>query len=189
MKEFQKFRSDYYTHSDLLDEYENDDELIDKLEEITYFIGSVIIEFNALESTIEYLIAEMLMRSGDQDDRIYVFLSEMMFQGKANALTSLYGQFIEECDVKYTHDDLKVLDKRLTECARIRNEYAHAHWQEIKPSGFVRVKTRSSRKGVMQKYRLFDIEQMKADMYYIMETPSIVGTFDENLMDQLYGRV
>ncbi|MEP1382378.1 MAG: hypothetical protein ABJK64_01150 [Paraglaciecola sp.] len=53
MREFLKNRSDYFSHSNLLDEIEDVDELFDKLEEITRYIGSVIIEFNALESTIE----------------------------------------------------------------------------------------------------------------------------------------
>jgi hypothetical protein len=189
MREFLKNRSDYFSHSNLLDEIEDSDELFDKLEEITRYIGSVIIEFNALESTIEYLIAEQMMRSGDQDDRIYVFLSEMMYQGKAKALINLYGQIIEFCDVKITHEDLKVIEKRLEEAARIRNEYAHAHWQEISSSGYVRVKTRPNKKGVSQKYRLFDLEQLEKDMYYVMETPSILGEFDENIMDQLHGRI
>ena len=172
-----------------MDEIEDSDELFDKLEEITQYIGSVIVEFNALESSVEYLIAEQMMRSGDQDDRIYVFLSEMMYQGKAKALINLYGQIIEFCDVSTNHEDLKVIEKRLEEAAIVRNEYAHAHWQDMSSSGYVRVKTRPNKKGVFQKYRLFDIEQLEKDMYFIMETPSILSEFDENLMDQLYGRV
>lgn len=186
MREFKKNRSDYFSHSNLLDEIEDGDELFHKLVEITHYIGSVIIEFNALESIIEYLIAEQMMRSGDQDDRIYVFLSEMMYQGKSKALINLYGQIIEHCDVKITHDDLTKIEKRLQEAARIRNEYAHAHWQDISSNGFVRVKTRPNKKGVFQKYRLFDIGQLEKDMFFIMETPSILGKFDENLMYQLH---
>ncbi len=188
MREFLKNRSDYFTHSNLLDEIKDSDELFYRLEEITRYIGGVIIEFNALESTIEYLIAEQMMRSGEQDDRIYVFLSEMMYQGKARALINLYGQIIEFCDVKTAHDDLKTVEVRLDEAARIRNEYAHAHWQEISSSGYVRVKTRPNKKGVFQKYRLFDLEQLEKDMYFIMETPSLLGEFDEKIMDELYGR-
>jgi len=189
MREFLKNRSDYFSHSNLLDEIEDGDELFDKLEEITRYIGSVIIEFNALESTIEYLIAEQMMRSGDQDDRIYVFLSEMMYQGKSKALINLYGQIIEHCDVKITQEGLTKIEKRLQEAARIRNEYAHAHWQDISSNGFVRIKTRPNKKGVFQKYRLFDIEQLEKDMYFIMETPSILGQFDEDLMYQMHGGV
>lgn len=189
MREFTKNRSDYFDKSDLIDHIEDFDELYDKLEEVTKYIGQVIIEFNALESSIEYLIAEQMMRSGDQDDRIYVFLSEMMFQGKAKALMNLYGQIIEGCPVQTTADDLKIIDKRLEECARIRNEYAHAHWEEISSSNYVRVKTRSNKKGVFQKYRLFDLKQLETDVYFIMESPSIIGNFDEKLMDELHGRV
>ena len=61
MKEFQKHRSDHFAHAELLDGYEDTDELIDKLDDIAHHIGNVIVEFNALESTVESLIAELLM--------------------------------------------------------------------------------------------------------------------------------
>ena len=188
MSEFKKHRLEDHPKLDILDEFEDSDELEDRLDDISYYIGRIIIEFNSLESTIEYLISEQLTHAGDQDDRTYVFLAEMMYKGKARALVNLYGQIIEYGDVKINQKDLTVIEKRLDEAARIRNEYAHAHWQELNPKGYVRVKTQASKKGIFQKYRLFDIEQMKKDLYFIMETPSLIGVFDENIMDQLYGR-
>ena len=83
MSEFKKHRSEDHPKLDILDEFEDDDELEDRLDDIAYYIGRIIIEFNSLESTVEYLIAEQLTHAGDQDDRTYVFLAEMMYQGKA----------------------------------------------------------------------------------------------------------
>jgi hypothetical protein len=189
MSEFKKHRSEDHPDLDILDEFENEDDLEDKLDDIAYFIGRIIIEFNSLESTLEYLIADQLTHAGNQDDRTFVFLAEMMFQGKAKALINLYGQIIEYGGIKLEPNELTKIQSRLEESARIRNEYAHAHWQELNSKGYVRVKTRASKKGIFQKYRLFDIEQMKKDLYYVMETPSIIGEFDEKIMDLLHERM
>ena len=186
MNEIKKHRGEDHPDLDIFTEFENDDDLEDRLDEISYFIGRIIIEFNSLESTVEYLIAEQLTHAGSQDDRAFVFLAEMMFQGKARALINLYGQIIEYASISVSKKDLTDMQARFEEATRIRNEYAHAHWQEVNTKGYVKVKTTASKSGIFQKYRLFDIEQMKKDLYYIMETPSILGNFDENIMEELY---
>ena len=188
MSEFKIHRQGDHPEVDILDDFEDEEELESRLDDIAYFIGRIIIEFNSLESTLEYLIAEQLTHAGNQDDRTYVFLAEMMFQGKAKALINLYGQIIEYGTIKINHEDLSIIQKRLDEASRIRNEYAHANWQELNPKGYVCVKTQASKKGIFQKYRLFDIDQMKKDLYYVMESPSIIGDFDEKIMAQLYDR-
>jgi len=185
MNEFTKHRGD--EHPDL-GEFEDEGELYEFLEKAAYYIGRVIIEFNALESIIEYFLAENISHAGNQDNTIYIFLSEMMYKGKAKSLINLYGQIIEYADAELPQEELLELQKRLEKAGEIRNDYAHAHWQEIYPKGYVKVKTRASRKGVLQKYRLFDIEKMEKDLDFIMETPSIVEEFDENIADLLCSR-
>ena len=188
MMEFKKTRLGDHPHLDLSHDFRDEEELEEKLDEIAYFIGKIIIEFNALESGIEYLIAEQLTHSGNQDDRTYVFLAEMMFQGKSKSLINLYGQIIENCSVSITQAELEQIRKRLEESAKIRNKYAHGHWQEMNTKGYVRVKTQASKKGIFQTYRLFDIEKMKLDIQYIQETNFLLDEFDDKIMDQLYER-
>ena len=188
MSEFKKNRWENHPKLDLSNDFSNEEELEDKLDEIAYYIGKIIIEFNSLESGIEYLIAEQLTHAGNEDNRTYVFLAEMMFNGKSKAIINLYGQIIETCSVSITQADLEQIRKRLEESAKIRNKYAHGHWQEINTEGYVCVNTQANKRGIFQTYRLFDIEKMKKDIIYILETNLLLDDFDGKIMDQLYER-
>ena len=178
MSEIQKHR--WEDHPDI-DYLENVEDLEAIIEEIEPYVGRVIIEFNSLEYSLESCIAELVSRSGSDDDRIYVFLSEMMFRGKAKALINLYGQLIEDCSLDFPKERLADLEKRFEEAARIRNEYAHANWEDITKKRYVCVKTKASKKGIHQKYRLFDIPQMEKDIDSIIETQTFFSDFDENI--------
>ena len=188
MSEIKKLKSHEHPELDVLDQFDSFEEMQEKLDEFSHYIGRIIIEFNALESTIEYLIALHLTHAGDQDDRTYIFFTEMMYSGKARVLVNLYGQLIGIDPVKFTQEDLLEVQKRLDEASRIRNEYAHANWQDINRKGYVCVKTTANRKGLHQKYRLFDVEKMIEDLQFIIETAAIVYQFDEDIYDQFYGR-
>ncbi|MEZ0232742.1 MAG: hypothetical protein ACAH12_07865 [Methylophilaceae bacterium] len=185
MTEIKKRRFEDHPDLDLMDDLEDFSEV---LADTAYYVGSIIIEFNSLEAAIEYFIAEQLTHAGDQDDRTYVFLSEMMYQGKAKALINLYGQIIESAEVTYTQNDLTSIQDRLDNCARIRNEYAHANWHGINQKRYVCVKTQANKKGIFQKYRIFDDAQMESDLKYIIESQFILGEFNENIFDQFYKR-
>ncbi len=185
MGEIKKRRSDEHPDLDLGDDFEDWAEV---LADISYYVGSIIIEFNSLEAAIEYFIAEQLTHAGDQDDRTYVFLAEMMYQGKAKALINLYGQIIEDAEIKITQEDLSTLQERLEDCARIRNEYAHANWHGINEKRYVCVKTQANKKGIFQKYRIFDETQMQADLEYVIKTQFVLGEFHENIFEQFYKR-
>ena len=183
MSEIKIHRNDGRPDVDFLDY----DDLEAVLEEIEPYVGRVIIEFNSLDDSLEYCIHELVCNSLS-DDRIYVFLAEMMFSAKAKALVNLYGQMIEYCVVDYPKEELNKLQNRLEEAARIRNEYAHANWGDIGKKRYVCVKTQASKKGIHKKYRLFDIAQMEKDIDYIVETQSYFEEFDEKFNSALSSR-
>lgn len=107
---------------------DSDEELLDYLDELAPQIGWIVIYFNTLEDTVSHCIREALLRDPYQDERIDVFLSEMMFSARCRSLIHLYGQLIESGSVMITHNDLAKLEETLLDCSKRRNEYAHADW-------------------------------------------------------------
>lgn len=173
------------------DEFEfidTEEELAEYLGGIAPYIGWVIIYFNSLEDGISDFIREAILRDPGQDERLDVFLAEMLFAGKCRALMHLYGQMIEDADVKYTHTDLNELESLLLECARRRNEYAHADWIGLKQQNYVRVKSQSKKRGLFHRYKKFEIEQMESDVAFISNARHVLEEFNQNIYDQLFKR-
>ena len=167
----------------------DDPELGEYLEEIAPFIGYVIIFFNSLEDVTAGFIRECILRDPDQDERLDVFLADMLFAGKCTALMHLYGQIVETTlPGEVTHDDVNALEKTLLECAKRRNEYAHADWIGLREEAYVRVKSQSKKRGLFYKYRKFDVAQMEADVDFIRTSRDELEAFHERIMDQAYGR-
>ena len=173
---------------DTLETVDSEDDLRAYLEEIAPFIGWIIIYFNSLEDTIAACLREALLRDPIQDERLDVFLSDMLFAGKCKALMHSYGQMISSCDIKYTHDDLNELEKLLLECAKRRNEYAHADWIGMKQDVYVRVKSQSKKLGILHRYKKFEPAQMEADIQYIHAARDELEIFNGRIHDQLWGR-
>lgn len=173
---------------DLFEDIDTEEELAEYLEGIAPYIGWVIIYFNSLEDGVSGYIREAILRDPSQDERLDVFLAEMLFAGKCRALMHLYGQMIEDGDIKYTHDDLNELESLLLECARRRNEYAHADWIGLKQQSYVRVKSQSKKRGLFHRYKKFEIEQMEGDVAFIANARHVLDEFNENISDQIFGR-
>ena len=171
-----------------LEYIEGEDELDCYLEAIVPYIGWVVVYFNSLEDHISDFIREAILRDPLQDERLDVFLSEMMFAGKCRALMHLYGQIIESGAVKYTQEDLCRLEKVLLECARRRNEYAHGDWIGVRREGYVCVKSQSKRQGVIHRYKKFEVTRLEEDVAFISNARHLLTEFNDNLQDQLWGR-
>lgn len=154
------------------------------LEEMASGIGKIIIEFNSLEETLHELILHLSCSPDGDDDRINVFLAEMMYGAKVTALTKLYGQVIEENELTF-QKELSRLENRLRECSKIRNQYAHANWCEISKFNYVKVKLSSQRQGIEKKYRRFTSDVMQQDLNAITEVHAEIIHFDRKL-DESY---
>ncbi|PTT84667.1 hypothetical protein DBR42_14885 [Pelomonas sp. HMWF004] len=134
-------------------------------------------------------IRECILRDPDQDERLDVFLADMLFAAKCTALMHLYGQVVETTPPgKVTHDNVNALERTLVECAKLRNEYAHADWIGLRQESFVRVKSLSKKRGLFHKYRKFDLARMEADVDFIRQSRDELQAFHERIMDQAYGR-
>jgi len=95
---------------------------------------------------------------------------------------------IESAEVKFTHTDLNELEKMLLECSKRRNEYAHADWIGLKKGAYVRVKTQSKKRGITQRYKRFEPEQVESDIAFINLARHTLDEFNERITDQLWGR-
>lgn len=162
----------------------SEDKKLDVLEEMASGIGKIIIEFNSLEETIHELILHLSCSPGDYDDRVNVFLAEMMYGAKVTALTKLYGQVIEENGLTFQRELVR-LENRLRECSKIRNQYAHANWGEISKFNYVKVKLSSQKQGIEKKYRRFTSGVMQEDLNTITEVHAEIIHFDRTL-DEAY---
>jgi hypothetical protein len=169
-------------------EYLDEEELSEALEEMSRYIGWVVIYFNSLEGIVSFAITELVSHDAIQDDRMSVFLAEMQYSGKCRALINLYGQIIEYCDVKSTVEDLTGLENLLVECGKRRNEYAHADWIAVTDNKYVCVKTQAKKRGVFERYKKFEITQMQEDIEFIRTARDKLEDFDERINNQLYGR-
>jgi len=166
-------------------------ELSDNLPDLASEIGWIIIYFNSLEDDISSFIREAILRDAIQDERMDVFLAGMMFSAKARGLLDLYGQMIESGGLAVTLEDLRKVDVLITECATLRNEYAHAHWIGMKVGGYVRVKSQSKRSGISNRYKRYDLARVQADANFINEARDTLFEFNERMWDQLraHGKV
>lgn len=167
----------------------SDEELDAYLSHIAPFVGWITIYFNSLEDHIADFIRMAILRDPFQDERLDVFLSGMMFSGKARALIDLYGQMISSGAVDKTDEDLKVIETLLEECAKRRNDYAHADWIGVRKGNFVRVKSTSKRTGVLHRYRAFEDLKLKADVAFICDARHTLNEFNDAIHEQLWSSV
>lgn len=169
-------------------DYVEDDELTDYLEELAPQIGWIVIFFNSLEDTVASCLRDLMLRDPFQDERLDVFLTEMLFSGKSRALIHLYGQAISDCGLKTTHQDLTAIEQLLVECAKRRNEYAHADWVGLKQGQIVKVKSRSQKQGIVHRYKRFSAADVAEDVDFIDSARDTLYEFHERFSDQLHGR-
>ena len=165
-----------------------EEELAQYLEEIAPHIGWIIIFFNSLEDGVARCLRELMLRDSIQDERLDVFLSEMLFAAKCRALIHLYGQTLEDGVVELAHSDLDELDALLTECGKRRNEYAHGDWIGLRQGHVVKVKSQSKKRGIVHRYKRFDPSDLREDEAFVAAARDKLDDFHERLLDQLLGR-
>ncbi|MGI4718733.1 MAG: RuvA C-terminal domain-containing protein [Janthinobacterium lividum] len=180
------FHSDYDNHPEAID---SEKELDDYLSGIAEEIGWIVICFNSLEDSIGGFLREMMLRDPYQDERLDVFLAEMGYMAKARALVHLYGQAVAYGAARLPEGEVVELEKDLNLAATIRNGYAHADWFGLRADAYIKVKTRSSRSGIIHRYKRIDLGTAKADVRYIVSVRDRLDAVHELVLDTLYDRV
>jgi hypothetical protein len=168
---------------------ESDKELADYLSEIAEEIGWIVIYFNSLEDTVAQCLREMMLRDPYQDERLDVFLAEMGYQAKVRALIHLYGQTSAHRIVHLPDGELTSIEKALSLGATIRNGYAHADWIGLRTDAYIKVKTRSSRNGVIHRYKRFNTKTTRFDIRFIKSLRDRLDAVHELVLDQIHSRI
>lgn len=179
-------QSDYEGHPETVN---SEKELDDYLSKIAEHIGWIVICFNSLEDSVGRLLREMMLRDPSQDERLDVFLAEMGYIAKARALMHLYGQSEAYGVARLPEGELVELEKDLNLAATIRNGYAHADWFGLRTDAYIKVKTRSSRSGIIHRYKRIDIATARADVSYIVSLRNRLDEVHELILDTIYDRV
>lgn len=180
------FHSDYDNHPDTVD---SEKELDEYLSGIAEEIGWIVIFFNSLEDSIGGFLRGMMLHDPYQDERLDVFLAEMGYAAKARALVHLYGHAIAHGAARLPEDEVIELEKDLNLAATIRNGYAHADWIGLRADAYIKVKTRSSKNGIIHRYKRIDLETARADIRYIVSVRDRLDAVHELVLDTIYGRV
>lgn len=178
-------QSDYDGHPEIVD---TEKQLSNYLTRIAKHIGWIVIHFNSLEDVIAQSLREMMLRDPCQDERLDVFLAEMGYRAKANALIHLYGQAIAHGVPRLATDELKILETALTRAATIRNGYAHADWIGVRTGAYIKVKTNSSKNGIVHRYKKIDVNTANLDVDFILSLRDRLEAVHELIQDQIYDR-
>lgn len=176
------FHCDYDSHPEIV---ASEKELDEYLSGIAEEIGWIVIYFNSLEDSIGSFLREMMLRDPDQDERLDVFLAEMGYIAKARALVHLYGQAIAHGAARLPEGEIVELEKNLNLAATIRNGYAHADWFGLRADAYIKVKTRSSKNGIIHRYKRIDLETARADVRYIVSVRNRLDSVHELVLDYL----
>ncbi len=173
-----KFRhSDYGVESAL----EGEEERNERLNDMAPSIGWIIIEFNSLESEIDFLLKEKLSASESRDEIAYLFLVDMSMSRKIQMLGKLYRIWLSTLNEKGKEIEKtwSSLETNLISACQIRNKYAHVDWTEMystKDKNVFKVKTTAENSGVYHKFEEIDIEE---DLDILQDLHQKIEEFDE----------
>lgn len=100
-------------------------------------IGLFLIRFSSLEHTLDILLADRLLDRSHQFG--YIVIEGMLLNGKIELFRKLFEAFVRHVNPKYSAR-LGVLVTRLHAVRVFRNYVAHANWNTLEPTGYVRTK-------------------------------------------------
>lgn len=152
------------------------------IKNIKPLIGELVIVFNILENSVDYIIKEVVSDDLAQDEIAYIFLSEIMYSTKINILLKLYNY-----QLRNTKKDYKValneLKQKLNEAGNIRNSIIHADWTDVTNDYYVKIKTKVKEEGAKNIYKILDKEIIKNQIDFINEVNNELNDFDEEYID------
>lgn len=100
-------------------------------------IGLFLIRFSSLEHTLDICIADRLLDRSHQFG--YIVIEGMLLNGKIELFRKLFQAFVHDLHPKYS-SSLRVLVTRLHAVRVFRNYVAHANWNTLEHTGYVRTK-------------------------------------------------
>lgn len=159
----------------------NDAQLEGYLRKISPLIGKIVIAFNYLEDSINFIIKELVSDSFYKDEIPWIFISEMPFSNKVNVLEKLYRFYLRFSEKDY-EDELKFLIAGLREAGNKRNFIVHANWNEVNSDSLVKIRTKVKNYGAKNIYKIIDTESLEKEEKFIYNIHECLEKFDEDYM-------
>lgn len=153
------------------------------LKKIKYRIGSIVMEFNYLERSIDDYILE-IMNDRCEDERVWIFLENLSSANKIDALSKLYDNYFAFADFNY-EEQLKTrkikLFQSLNEARIKRNIYIHSNWLGEFSGELVEHKTKKLKSGEYGRiHKRITIADLDNDIKLIISLQGELYCFDED---------
>ncbi len=120
-------------------------------------VGSVVMNFNSLEKSLDSFLCETLT---DRTDSVgLIVLQKLSYSAKIDLFKRFCDDFhlaVQKKPKKY-----KGLIEDLAEIGRLRNLVVHADWENTDHEGYTFVKIKTSSKGMEQEYVQFSAASLK----------------------------
>lgn len=154
------------------------------IEEAISMIGIIVVYFNALEASLDFIICENFT------DRTDITGLSVLDKMAYSAKVDLFKRF---CDTfqSYTDNVLEDYDStinNLRECGRLRNMVVHANWSETNENGFAFVRLKIARSKISQEYAQFNYESLVKIEELILTTQTQINDLWEHSNELLYDR-
>ena len=146
-KEFQQ-----YLYHDIEDEAE-----AEKYLKVTLpLIGTVVMQFNGLESELDSALCQTF--SERSDSLGLLVLHKMQYSTKVD----LFQRFCDDFHLAYTVENefYPELISKLKEVGRLRNIVVHADWESTDEEGFTFVRVQINKQGMKQEYIQFSQDSL-----------------------------
>lgn len=115
--------------------------------ELFPLIGEIIVSFNNVESSLDYLIADAINMRSRQPG--YTIAAEVpVFTKKINLYRALYGPSVEKSGMKEFHGLYASVVRQLFQIKDVRNDVVHANWDDALCTYEVKLRLATDEKGV-----------------------------------------
>lgn len=172
-------------------EFKLDDESLKDpywLKKIKYRIGSIVMQFNYLERSIDDYILE-IMNEHYEDEKVWIFLENLSSAKKIETLSKLYDSYFAFADINF-EEQLKIrkikLFQSLNEARINRNIYIHSNWLNDYNGQFTEYKTKKLKSGEFGRiHKRITIADLDNDLKLILSLQGELYRFDEDFFISL----
>ncbi|MFT6906334.1 MAG: hypothetical protein ACJAS1_003000 [Oleiphilaceae bacterium] len=138
-------------------------------------IGTVVMDFNGLESSLDSFLCELFT---DKSDSVgLIVLHRMPYSAKVD----LFKRFCDDFHYGTAKeiDGYKQLVNSLRESGRLRNLVVHADWEKTDDEGFTYVSFKQSKMGMEQEYIQFSGESLYKIVDVILDSRKNLSAYWE----------
>jgi hypothetical protein len=163
----------------------------EQIKELASLVGFVLFEFNALETNLDWIIAEAINERSHQPG--YAITAEMnaVFTKKVLVFKALYGPLVKYSENEELMESFEALCKNLFKLKDVRNKVAHADWLKATNKYEVRLKIATDEGGPYAIRKIMPPEFLAAKIDELEACNENIERFSElsNSVLAAYGRL